>query len=333
MTKSLRGINLGGWLVVEYWMSPALFDGVTGRDEISLVRELGVNEAKKRLTVHRDTFITHSDFKWIRQHGFDFVRLPVGYWLFENTDDFIDGERYVDKAFKWAKEYGLGVVLDFHGLPGSQNGKDHSGVMGSVQAYSPRNRQQALETTLYMAKRYGWKNALLGLEIINEPHQRIFLGRLVRYYDEVIPQLRAVLPERVKIIVSDAFWPRRMARILGRRAYPGVVLDIHLYQNNPPVWRRRFEQLLAHVQRNWLPLIDYVSKHCDVMVGEWSAALPTSALDNAGNRRMGEARYFQEQQKLYATATWAHSYWNYKAPHNGPWDYVWARQWLEGPPT
>lgn len=316
---------------MEYWMSPALFDGVEGRDEISLVKELGVKEAEKRLRTHRDTFITRADFKKIKEYGFDFVRLPVGYWLFQKTDNFIDGEFYVDKAFRWAKAYGLGVVLDFHGLPGSQNGKDHSGIIGPVRAYSPQNQEDAIATTLYMAKRYGKEPSLIALEIINEPHQLFFLGRLVRYYDRVVPAVRHVLPKNVKIVVSDAFWPRRMARVIGKRKYQGVILDVHLYQNKPPLWRRSFRKLLEHVDSSWLPLLQDISSYCEVMVGEWSAALPTNALDEAGDRKQGERKYFQVQQSLYDRIVWAHCYWNYKAPHNGPWDYTWARQWLEEP--
>ena len=29
----LRGVNLGGWLVLEKWMTPSLFDGTAAADE------------------------------------------------------------------------------------------------------------------------------------------------------------------------------------------------------------------------------------------------------------------------------------------------------------
>src|SRR6478736_6585410 len=116
MKQARRGINLGGWLVAERWMTPQLFAGVIEDGEIALVRELGYDEARRRLEMHRSSFITEKDFQWIAEHGFEFVRLPVGYWLFEETDDFIDGETYLRRAFEWATRYKLGVVLDFHGL-------------------------------------------------------------------------------------------------------------------------------------------------------------------------------------------------------------------------
>ena len=39
--------------------------------------------------------------------------------------------RYFLKAIQWARKYGLRINLDFHALPGSQNGWNHSGRLGS----------------------------------------------------------------------------------------------------------------------------------------------------------------------------------------------------------
>lgn len=39
---------------------------------------------------------------------------------------------YLIQAVKWAGELGLSVLVDLHGAPGSQNGFDHSGLIGPV---------------------------------------------------------------------------------------------------------------------------------------------------------------------------------------------------------
>jgi len=33
--QKLKGVNLGGWLVLEKWMTPKLFEGTTAEDEYS----------------------------------------------------------------------------------------------------------------------------------------------------------------------------------------------------------------------------------------------------------------------------------------------------------
>lgn len=318
MTKALRGINLGGWLVAERWMTPRLFDGVEKDGEIALVRELGVKVARERLMAHREHFITEADFAWIKDQGFDFVRLPVGYWLFEETDDFIDGEMYLRRAFDWAEMHGLGVVLDFHGLQGSQNGHDHSGQVGKVRFYRLKNRKRALKTLEYMCKTYGSREGLIGIEVINEPKVRWLLWRLLRYYRRAIRIAERWTGPSVKIVVSDAFKPLRTAKALSRLGVGSrVVLDVHLYQ----VFGERYQEMSSEqhfqvVDGEWRELLTKLEQYVPVMVGEWSAALPVAA-----NKEGRSNEYLLAQQALFDATTWAHSYWSYRAPGAGAWDY------------
>jgi glucan 1,3-beta-glucosidase len=78
--RPLKGVNLGGWLVLEKWITPSLFNGLTAADEYSFCQELG-EQAADRLKQHRDSFITAADFKWLAEQGIEAIRLPLGYWL------------------------------------------------------------------------------------------------------------------------------------------------------------------------------------------------------------------------------------------------------------
>lgn len=321
---ALRGVNLGGWLVAERWMTPELFRDVKADGEIALVRELGMEMAKKRLKKHRDEFITEQDITWIKKQGFDFVRIPVGYWLFEQTDDFIDGEAYLQHAFRWATKYKLGVVLDFHGLQGSQNGYDHSGQPGRVRLYRRNNKAAALKTLEYMCQRYGQQPSLLGIEVINEPKVRWCLGRLMSYYTQAYRIVARNSRGNVRIIVSDAFKPLRVARKLSRLGLGGrLVVDIHLYQ----VFSHHDIQLnldghIEKIQRDWNSLLTELKRYTDVMVGEWSAALPTQSYQGLpGGEAENAVHYYNVQRQVFHEHAWAECYWSYKAPGCGVWDY------------
>ena len=37
--EKLKGVNLGGWLVLEKWITPSLFDGTNAVDEFHLHKE------------------------------------------------------------------------------------------------------------------------------------------------------------------------------------------------------------------------------------------------------------------------------------------------------
>ncbi len=55
------------------------------------------------------------------------VRVPVGYWLFarsaSDAPPFVPGaSTYLDTVFEWGAQYGIGVLVDMHAAPSSQNG-------------------------------------------------------------------------------------------------------------------------------------------------------------------------------------------------------------------
>lgn len=118
--EKVRGVNLGGWLVLEPWITPSLFEqaGDGAIDEWSICSILGKDEAYNRLSNHWNTWITESDFQQIAAAGLNHVRIPVGYWAVAP----LDGEPYVqgqlnllDQAINWARNNGIKVLIDLHG--------------------------------------------------------------------------------------------------------------------------------------------------------------------------------------------------------------------------
>ena len=126
----IKGVNLGNWLVLEKWMSPALFEGTTAEDEYYLPRQLTKEVYEARIKVHRSEYITERDFAVIKSYGMNAVRIPVPYFIFGDCEPFIGCIRELDKAMNWAGKYGLQVLIDLHTVPGSQNGFDNGGLSG-----------------------------------------------------------------------------------------------------------------------------------------------------------------------------------------------------------
>ena len=56
----INGVNLGGWLVLERWMTPGLFRASGEEDEIWLHRSTDPAELERLLRRHRDTYITET---------------------------------------------------------------------------------------------------------------------------------------------------------------------------------------------------------------------------------------------------------------------------------
>ena len=114
----IKGVNLGNWLVLEKWMSPALYYGTDAQDEYDLPRQLSKEVYEARIRVHRAEYISEGDFVRIRAMGMNTVRIPVPFFIFGDVEPYIGCIEELDKAFAWADRYGLQILLDLHTVPG-----------------------------------------------------------------------------------------------------------------------------------------------------------------------------------------------------------------------
>ncbi|KAJ4299225.1 hypothetical protein N0V90_004469 [Kalmusia sp. IMI 367209] len=137
----IRGVNVGGWLNLEPFITPSFFESYSARDNIidewTLIQKLGgPSQAKDTLEKHYSAFVNRQTFVDIRNAGFDHVRIPFGYWMVEtySGDQYVSqvSWRYLLRGIEYARQNGLRVNLDMHGAPGSQNGWNHSGRQGVI---------------------------------------------------------------------------------------------------------------------------------------------------------------------------------------------------------
>ncbi|KAK0249669.1 hypothetical protein LTS09_015241 [Friedmanniomyces endolithicus] len=166
-----RGVNLGSWLVLESWMTPDVFQGTDAVDQWTFDSTDG---AEAKLHQHWSTYITEGDFSNMSSWGINAVRIPIGYWAYNNSGTpYISGaDAYLEKALGWARQNGIWVMIDCHGSPGSQNGAEHSGHAGAVSWQSDDNLQLSIAVLQTIAAKYGamqYADVVMGIELVNEP--------------------------------------------------------------------------------------------------------------------------------------------------------------------
>ncbi|KAH8828259.1 exo-beta-1,3-glucanase [Flagelloscypha sp. PMI_526] len=186
------GVNLGGWLVTEPFISPALYQKFSSSkpkpiDEWTLMQAMG-DKKEELMKEHYETFITEKDFAEIAAAGLNFLRIPIGYWVIEVWD----GEPFIPnlswtyflKAVGWARKYGLRINLDFHAVPGSQNSWNHSGKLGTINwLLGPMGIANAQRTLDYIrilaefASQDQYKDIISIFGIINEPRGSPAIGK------------------------------------------------------------------------------------------------------------------------------------------------------------
>lgn len=286
-TEKIRGVNLGGWFILEPYMNPSFFDrdwsdNSIPVDEFHYTQKLGKEEAFKTLNDHWSTWIQESDFEKMASWGINFVRIPIGYWavLERPQDPYVQGQiQYLDSALEWARKNNIKAWVDLHGVPGSQNGFDNSGLRDSYAWQNDQNMTDTYTALSRLSERYGGPNyydVVAGIELVNEPLGSILnMDELHDYYNKGYGIVRDQGENGV--IAHDAFKSiGYMNSWLDTPDYYNVVLDHHFYQ-------------VFSVSQLNRTIDEHIQAACDLgtqmgtienkwrVVGEWSAALTDCA--------------------------------------------------------
>ncbi|GAC95384.1 exo-beta-1,3-glucanase [Pseudozyma hubeiensis SY62] len=246
-TRKVRGVSLGGWLVVENFITPSIYAS-TGNDNIIDEWTFGALQSRDQavsiLQPHLNNFVTEDDIRQIAAAGLNHVRIPIGYWAFEVSS----GEPYLKlnqwdllkQAVGWCGKYGLKVLVDLHAAPGNQNGFDHGGHRGvSTWASNATNVQRTINILQTMSKEFSqskYANSVTALELLNEPvtDKSVVLDFYQRAYEVVrYPNGRSSPASPLLVAISDEFVSPAYSNYwddkLRPPTYEAVAIDTHIY--------------------------------------------------------------------------------------------------------
>ena len=232
---ALRGINLGGWLVEEMWMTPFVTRPPDGsalppiRDHVSLVRVLdrrfGTQGRARVLDAYRAAWVTEADFDRIHAAGLNCVRLP----FLADTLDEPGGWAPLDRAIRWAGARNMYVILDLHGAPGRQSKEDHTGEAGRSEFFArPENVAHAEALWTRIARRYRDNPAVAGYDLLNEPTGTPGSDTLYVVTDRLYRAVRAADPTHL-VFVEDGYTGVQWMPFPGPCGWTDVVYSTHHY--------------------------------------------------------------------------------------------------------
>lgn len=294
---NIKGVNLGNWLVLEKWMSPALFEGTTAEDEYYLPTQLSPEVYEARIKIHRSEYITERDFVTIKRMGMESVRIPVPYFIFGDRKPFIGCIEELDNAFNWAEKYGLTILIDLHTVPLSQNGFDNGGISGVCKwAQEPEEIEFALSVLERLAKRYGNRKSLFGIQPLNEPVTEnmwetmdvqnrytpadpelakgsapITMDFLRQFYLEAYDRISEYMPKDKFVVIHDGFELMVWKDFMQEEKYSNVILDTHQYLMVAEArgCSQTVEGYLKYIKEELQPQITEMEKYFPVICGEW----------------------------------------------------------------
>ena len=239
--KAMVGTNLGGWQVLEPWITPSLFyrflgkshsEGV-GMDQYTFCEALGAEEGNRVLRDHWENWITEDLIADLAAREVEIVRLPIGDWTLKPYGPYVgctDGAAdYIHWLLDTAEKYGIKVLLDVHAIKDSQNGFDNSGMAyridwsddthfwhnGDSRWMGPWNGSSydfidydninwAVDTVSGLLEEFGSHASLYALEPVNEPWWCSDLPTLKDFYRTVRNNMREFNPDLV-FVFHDSF--------------------------------------------------------------------------------------------------------------------------------
>jgi endoglucanase len=233
----LKGINLGNWLLPEGYMFKFKAANSPRRIQTVINELVGEDEGRRFWKTYQENYITQSDIKFIKQSGFNSVRVPFSYRLFvSDAAPFrLEGEGYrlLDVVIAWCKTEHLYVILDMHAAPGGQTGDNIDDSWGYPFLFeSPESQDLTVNIWRKLAARYKNEPTVIGFDLLNEPIAHYFDDanlnpKLEPLYRKIVAGIREVNRNQL-IFLGGARWDTNF-KVFGPPFDSKLVYTFHKY--------------------------------------------------------------------------------------------------------
>jgi hypothetical protein len=319
---TLKGINLGSWLLMEGYI-------LGGRNiaenafKQQFKKANGPQELKEFEKSFRDNYIVKDDFRKIATLGAKVIRLPFNYRLLEKSPFRYSkgGFFYLDKAFKWAEEFSLKIILDLHAACGGQSGDWHADSRGQAMLWEKKSyMHRTYKLWEVIAERYKDSKALYAYDVLNEPSlDTKQIPLLKQFYRNIIKHIRLV-DKKTMIFLQGLVWAQRIDFLESLLA-DCVGVSVHTYL--PINYVFNFNDLCSYPgkidnvywdKKRLLKSLEFYHKFAvknkvEILVGEigitWRGGY------------FGEGRWVDDILDIFDSFGFDYTYWMYKGVNNG----------------
>jgi len=231
-----RATNLGNWLVPEGYMW--LFEG--GPQSASEIRALllellGPEGSEAFWHKYRENYIAHEDIALLHRAGFNAIRVPLHYSLFESDD--AEGFKLLDRLIDWSRAEHIYVMLDLHAAPGGQTGANIDDSAGYPWLYnSPQEQEHLIAVWRRLAMHYRDEPTVLGYDLLNEPIPTFprlapLNSLLEPLYKKLSAEIRKVDAHHI-LFLGGAQWDSNFS-VFGKPFDANVAYTFHKYWTAP----------------------------------------------------------------------------------------------------
>ncbi|KAG8805200.1 Glucan 1,3-beta-glucosidase 3, partial [Serendipita sp. 401] len=223
------------------------------------------------------------------------------------------------RAVEWAARHGIGILIDLHGAPGSQNGQHHSGVLDEQTGLfsSPENVQKTILVLKFLTETFINVPNVVGIQLLNEP---IDSPETFDFYNVALDSLRGMDLTGIKsfpFYIHDAFNLQRGADLIRSRGAEWNVLDHHSYY----VFTAYDSSRSASAHTADLGPTGVVgselrdvgqSLNGNLITGEWSCALSEDSLKMESDPISARRQFCEVQEQAYQKSGSGSFFWSFK---------------------
>jgi hypothetical protein len=233
----LKGINIGNWLELEGYMFK-FKRAESSRKIYELFNEIiGPTKAAKFWNEYRKNYITEKDIEFIKEQGFNSIRIPFDYKLFSGIDFsskcLKPGFKLLKDVIGWCHKNKIYAILDMHCAPGGQTGANIDDSWGYPYLYGDKESEElTIKIWKEIADRYKEEKYVLGYDLLNEPiapyldYERLNRA-LEPLYIRITNAIRSVDRNHI-IIIGGAQWDTNF-KIFGKPFDSKIIYTFHKY--------------------------------------------------------------------------------------------------------
>lgn len=194
--------------------------GTSGRDQL--------------LDAFQQTWVQESDIEWLKNAGFNHVRVPIGYrTLVTNSDLSAPTELLwneaafsrIDDLLDWCASHGMYAILDIQEAPGGQNN-----YSGESTLYSdPTMQDLTVELWGELSRRYADRDEVAAYSLLAEPMSAPDFEASVAMYDRLVDAIRAGGDDHL-LVIHDGFFGLDTLPIASEMGWENVVYSTHFFE-------------------------------------------------------------------------------------------------------
>lgn len=223
-----------------WWSIGELTAGLYNDDyslQLSMASRFGTTGAQTIIDAHQDTWITAADLDNLDATGFNFVRVPIGWNTFLNTDGTWKSNPWekIDWIVDELSARGMYALIDLHTVPGGGCPWGSCGRIGpNPNGFWGSSTYQDWVVSIWqqIATRYEGEPAVAGYDLINEPlidygEDADDVTQKSAYYDRLYDAVRAIDPDHT--IFLGAFFSLSAIAAPSTYGWTNVVYQYHPY--------------------------------------------------------------------------------------------------------